>query len=209
MPVGAIVGLSVAVVALLLIVLLLCSYVKSEPDEAIMISGLHGMRIICGKSGWRLPFLQRKDRLSLRVFLVDVAIREPISANGLVDVDVRCVADLKVASDAESLERAFSAMSGMSYAELAECVKPIIAASLRDAVAAIGHKQLVQDRKCVVEAVKENTLPALGKLGLELVDLDIDDVYYSCRVVDGLAVVVTAAPPAPSKKTKGKTDLTE
>ena len=48
----------------LLIIFLLCSYTKAGPDEAIMISGLGKRKILRGKAGWRIPFLQRKDRLS-------------------------------------------------------------------------------------------------------------------------------------------------
>ena len=67
---------SVAVV--LLVVLLICSYTKAGPDEAIMISGLGKRKILRGQAGWRIPFLQRKDRLSLKVFQVDIKTREPI-----------------------------------------------------------------------------------------------------------------------------------
>ena len=59
-------------VLILLVVFLICSYTKAGPDEAIMISGLGKRKILRGQAGWRLPFLQRKDRLSLKVFQVDI-----------------------------------------------------------------------------------------------------------------------------------------
>ena len=67
-----------AVLVLFLIIFFACSYTKAGPDEAIMISGLGKRKILRGKAGWRLPFLQRKDRLSLKVFQVDIKTREPI-----------------------------------------------------------------------------------------------------------------------------------
>ena len=63
---------------IMLIIFICCSYTKAGPDEAIMISGLGKRRILRGQAGWRIPFLQRKDRLSLKVFQVDIKTREPI-----------------------------------------------------------------------------------------------------------------------------------
>ena len=63
--------LGVALV-ILIIIFILCSYTKAGPDEAIMISGLGKRKILRGKAGWKIPFLQRKDRLSLKVFQVDM-----------------------------------------------------------------------------------------------------------------------------------------
>ena len=50
------------VAVILLIAFILCYYTKAGPDEAIMISGLGKRKILRGKAGWRLPFLQRKDK---------------------------------------------------------------------------------------------------------------------------------------------------
>ena len=59
-----------AALVLFLIILLLSAYTKAGPDEAIMISGLGKRKILRGKAGFRLPLLQRKDKLSLQVFQV-------------------------------------------------------------------------------------------------------------------------------------------
>ena len=64
--VGLVIGLSVLVI--LLIVFFACGYVKAAPDTAIIISGAGKKKILIGKAGYRLPFFQRLDRLSLRVF---------------------------------------------------------------------------------------------------------------------------------------------
>ena len=69
------------VAAVLLFIFLLCSYTKAGPDEAIMISGLGKRKILRGKAGFRLPILQRKDKLSLKAFQVDIKTRESIPTN--------------------------------------------------------------------------------------------------------------------------------
>ena len=67
------IGYIVAGVVLLLgIVLLVCGYLKAPPDTAYIISGFRKRRILIGKAGWRIPFFERVDRISLRVMQVDV-----------------------------------------------------------------------------------------------------------------------------------------
>ena len=50
--------------ALLLIIIIVCiGYVKSPPDTAYIISGFRKPRILIGKAGIRIPFLERLDKL--------------------------------------------------------------------------------------------------------------------------------------------------
>ncbi len=67
---GVLIG--VGVVVALLIVVLLVGYVKAPPDTAYIISGFRKTRIMIGKAGIRIPFLERLDKLSLKMFSVDV-----------------------------------------------------------------------------------------------------------------------------------------
>ena len=63
------IGVAVAVVLLLVIVLI--GYVKAPPDTAYMISGFRKTRILIGKAGIRIPFLERLDKLSLKMFSME------------------------------------------------------------------------------------------------------------------------------------------
>ena len=74
------------VVAVLLLIFILCSYTKAGPDEAIMISGLGKRKILRGKAGFRIPVLQRKDKLSLKAFQVDIKTRESIPTNEFINI---------------------------------------------------------------------------------------------------------------------------
>ena len=58
--------------AIVIVLLILIGYVKAPPDTAYMISGFRKPRILIGKAGIRIPFLERLDKLSLKMFSVDV-----------------------------------------------------------------------------------------------------------------------------------------
>ncbi len=179
--------LGVALVVLI-IIFILCSYTKAGPDEAIMISGLGKRKILRGKAGWKIPFLQRKDRLSLKVFQVDIKTRESIPTNEFININVDGVANLKISSDPELLERAFEATLGMNQDDLIEQVKQVLEGNMREIIGTVGIRQLVQDRKGVAEAVKENVIPDMSKLGLELVNFNIQNFSDGNHVIENLGI---------------------
>ena len=176
------------VLVLLLVIFILCSYTKAGPDEAIMISGLGKRKILRGKAGWKIPFLQRKDRLSLKVFQVDIKTRESIPTNEFININVDGVANLKISSDPELLERAFEATLGMNQDDLIEQVKQVLEGNMREIIGTVGIRQLVQDRKGVAEAVKENVIPDMSKLGLELVNFNIQNFSDGNHVIENLGI---------------------
>ena len=66
--------IAIASIVALLLIVFVSGYLKAPPDTAYIITGLGKKRILIGKAGWRVPFLTRVDRLSLRVMQVDVKI---------------------------------------------------------------------------------------------------------------------------------------
>ena len=83
--------------------LLIAAYTKAGPDDAIMISGLGKRKILRGRAGMRIPFFQRKDRLSLKAFQVDIKTRESIPTNEFINIMVDGVANLKISSNPQLL----------------------------------------------------------------------------------------------------------
>ena len=55
-------------IALLVILTLTLGYVKSPPDTAYIISGFRKPRTLIGRAGIRIPFLERLDKLYLKMF---------------------------------------------------------------------------------------------------------------------------------------------
>mgnify|MGYP003302606687 CR=1 FL=1 len=58
---GIAIGIGVVVAAI--VALFASGYVKSPPDTAYIISGFRKPRILIGKAGIRIPFLERIDKL--------------------------------------------------------------------------------------------------------------------------------------------------
>ena len=169
-------GLIVAIVVLLIAILFLAiGYLKAPPDTAFIISGLGKKRILIGKAGWRIPFFERVDKLSLKVMTVDVKTSEAVPTNEFINVMVDGVANVKVSSDPELLTRAAEALLGIAQPELIAMVTQVLEGNMREIVGSVGLKEMVQDRQGVAKKITENVVPDMRKLGIEVVNFNIQN----------------------------------
>lgn len=180
--------IAIVVVALLLVILFFTSYIKARPDEAIMISGVGKKRILIGKAGFRIPFLQRKDTLHLKAFQVDVKTEESIPTKEFININVDAVANLKIGSTPELLETAFQALLCISERDRISQVQQVLQGNLREIIGTVGIRQLVQDRQGVAEQVKENVIPDMAKLGIELINFNIQNFSDNNKVIENLGI---------------------
>ena len=175
-------------VAVFLIILFIASYVKAAPDTAIIVSGAGKRKILIGKAGFRIPFLQRIDKLSLRVFQVDIKTDEAIPTSNFINIRVDGVANLKISSDPELLERAAEAILNMNEADLIKQVQQVLQGNMREIVGTVDIKKLVQDRQGVANSVKENVVPDMAKMGIEVVNFNIQSFSDDNHVIENLGI---------------------
>ena len=78
--------------ALLFICVFTMSYIKAAPDEAIIVSGLRKEpRVSIGRAGFRIPFFERADHLSLQLIQIDVKTGSPVPTKDYINVSVDAV----------------------------------------------------------------------------------------------------------------------
>ena len=78
----------VAVAALLLLIFL-TGYVKAPPDTAMIISGLRkNPKVLIGKAGIKIPFLERKDELNLQLIPIDVKTSNAVPTADYININV-------------------------------------------------------------------------------------------------------------------------
>lgn len=179
-PIAAAVFVIVAFVAL--------GYLKAPPDTAYIISGLGRKRILIGKAGWRVPFFERVDKLSLRVMQVDVKTSEAVPTNEFINVSVDGVANIKVSSDPEYLKRAAEALLGMRQQELISLVTQVLEGNMREIVGSVGLKEMVQDRQGVAKKITENVVPDMQKLGIEVVNFNIQNFKDAAGTIENMGI---------------------
>ena len=176
------------VVGVLLIIIAIIGYMKSPPDTAYIISGLGKRRVLIGKAGWRVPFFTRVDKLSLRVMQVDVKTSEAVPTSEFINVTVDGVANIKISSDPQLLERAAESLLGMRREEMIFLVTQVLEGNMREIVGAVGLKEMVQDRLGVARKITENVLPDMEKLGIEVVNFNIQNFKDGNGTIENMGI---------------------
>ena len=180
--------LALAVVAIVALALFVMGYQKAPPDTAFIISGMGKRRILIGKAGWRVPFLERVDKLSLQVMTVDVKTSEAVPTNEFINVMVDGVANVKISSDPELLDRAAEALLGMKQGELVAMVTQVLEGNMREIVGSVGLKEMVQDRQGVATKITENVVPDMQKLGMEVVNFNIQNFRDNAGTIENMGI---------------------
>ncbi len=172
----------------LVILYIAMGYLKAPPDTAFIISGLGRRRILIGKAGWRVPFLERVDKLSLQVMTVDVKTSEAVPTNEFINVMVDGVANVKISSDPKLLEKAAESLLNMDKPHVIAMVTQVLEGNMREIVGSVGLKEMVQDRQGVAKKVSENVIPDMAKLGIELVNFNIQNFRDNAGTIENMGI---------------------
>ena len=77
--------------AVLIIVLVLffgISYVKAPPDTAFIITGLRKQMTLIGKAGFRIPGLERIDKIPFNLIQVDIKTASAVPTKKFINIFV-------------------------------------------------------------------------------------------------------------------------
>lgn len=183
---GLIIG--AGVLAILIVIFFALGYMKAPPDTAYIISGPFRRKILIGRAGFRIPFFERVDKISLRVMQVDVKTSEAVPTNEFINVNVDGVANIKVSSDPELLKKAAEALLGMKQGELINLVTQVLEGNMREIVGSVGLKEMVQDRQGVAKKITENVVPDMEKLGIEVVNFNIQNFKDNAGTIENMGI---------------------
>ncbi len=93
----------ILIVAAIIILLFAISYVKAPPDTAYIITGPRKQRVLIGRAGFRIPFLQRVDKLPLNLIQVDIKTPDAVPTSEFINIFVDGVANIKIGSSKEDI----------------------------------------------------------------------------------------------------------
>lgn len=181
-------GIAIIIAAVVIVLFLLMGYVKAPPDTAYIITGLGKRRILIGKAGIRIPFVERLDKLSLRVMQVDVKTSEAVPTNEFINVTVDGVANIKISSNPELLGRAAEALLNLDQQQLITLVTQVLEGNMREIVGSVGLKEMVQDRQGVAKKITENVVPDMEKLGIEVVNFNIQNFKDGAGTIENMGI---------------------
>lgn len=187
-------GLIIGIIsALIIIVIILTGYVKASTDEMIIISGFRGApRFVTGRATIKVPFLERRDRLTLRVIKIDVKTEMPVPTNEFIDVSVDSVVVAKISDDVEHIKLASQNFLNKDEAYIMDMVTDVLEGNIREIIGTMTLRDMISDRQAFADKVQQNAVPDMENMGIEIVSFNVQNFWDENGIIADLGVENTA-----------------
>ncbi len=151
-------------------------YRKAGPNEALVVYGFGGTRIVIGRGTLILPMLQTYRDLSLELMSFDVAPPQDLYTKQGVAVTVEAVAQIKVKSDPESIKTASEQFLSKSDQDREALIRLVMEGHLRGIIGQLSVEQIVKEPEMVGDRMRATCADDMSKMGLEVISFTIKEV---------------------------------
>ena len=167
----------IGIIVLILIILFMTGYVKAPPDKAYIISGYRKEpRILIGRAGVKIPFLERRDDLIVKQITVDIKTNGYIPTLDFIGVDIDAVAKIRVKTDAEGIKLAMKNFLNMREDMIVTALTDSLQGNMREIIGTVKLKELCTDRKKFGDEVQEKAQKDMNALGIEIISCNIQRI---------------------------------
>src|ERR1700704_5116432 len=168
-------GLMVLVI-LFLMSMLARLYRKAGPNEALIVYGFRGTRVVQGHGTVIFPMVENCKGLSLELMSFDVAPQQDLYTKQGVAVTVEAVAQIKVKSDKESILTAAEQFLTKTDQERESLIRLVMEGHLRGIIGQLTVEQIVKEPEMVADRMRGTCADDMNKMGLEVVSFTIKEV---------------------------------
>lgn len=177
----------IAGVIILLVIVLLTMYVKAPPSVAYVLSGLRkDPRILIGTGGFKIPIIERLDKVFLGQTTVDVKTSLPVPTHDFIDVMVDAVCKVRVQPTPDGTRLAAKNFLNMNPEDIASQVKDSLEGNMREVIGAIDLQKLVTDRDAFSDQIQQKAAKDMAKLGLEILSCNIQNITDKNGLINAL-----------------------
>ena len=149
---------------------------KAGPNEALIVYGIRGHRVVKGHGTVILPVVELARTLSLELMSFDVAPQQDLYTKQGVAVTVEAVAQIKVRSDNESIMTAAEQFLNKTPAEREGLIRLVMEGHLRGIIGQLTVEQIVKEPEMVGERMRATCAEDMSKMGLIVVSFTIKEV---------------------------------
>jgi flotillin len=149
---------------------------KAGPNEALIVYGFRGPRVITGHGTVIFPMVENCRELSLELMSFDVAPQQDLYTNQGVAVTVEAVAQIKVRSDQPSILTAAEQFLSKAPQQREGLIRLVMEGHLRGIIGQLTVEQIVKEPEMVGERMRNTCAGDMSKMGLEVVSFTIKEV---------------------------------
>lgn len=182
-----VIAISVAIVFFVLLFVL--GYVKAPPDTAVIISGIRkNPRVLIGRAGVKIPFLERTDRLLLKQITIDIKTGDRIPTKDFINISVDAVAKVRVGTSDEMIKLAMKNFLNKSEQQIIIDLQDSLQGNMREIIGTMALKEICNDRNGFGNGVQESATPDMNKLGIEILSCNIQNITDSNGLIQDMGM---------------------
>jgi flotillin len=151
-------------------------YRKAGPNEALIVYGFRGPRVITGHGTVIFPMVENCRELSLELMSFDVAPQQDLYTNQGVAVTVEAVAQIKVRSDQPSILTAAEQFLSKAPQQREGLIRLVMEGHLRGIIGQLTVEQIVKEPEMVGDRMRNTCAGDMSKMGLDVVSFTIKEV---------------------------------
>jgi flotillin len=180
----------------------LTRYKRCPSDRILVIYGRVGegrsARCMHGGAAFVLPIVQDYQYLDLRPMSIDIQLNNALSKQN-IRVSVPSTFTIGITTDPDKMGNAAERLLGLNSAQMMQLAKEIIFGQMRQVVAAMRIEEINADRDQLIEAITKNISTELEKVGLRLINVNIQDVTDESGYIEALGKEASAKAIADAK----------
>jgi flotillin len=202
----------VIVVALVLILLAIKKMIYiCGPNEVLIFSGKRrrvrtqrmidgktvsevielGYRTIKGGRGFRIPMMERVDRIDLTNMIIEVSIANAYSKGG-IPLGLHGVANVKIAGEEPVLDNAIERFLGKPRDEIIRIIRETLEGNLRGVLSTLTPEEVNEKKEAFVEHLQEEAIKDLQRLGVVVDTVKIQNVYDDVGYLNSIGRIRSA-----------------
>lgn len=201
--------IAIVVLAIAILVILASGYVKASPNKAYIISGIkREPKVLIGRAGIKIPFLEKKDELILKQISIDIKTNGYIPTKDFIGVDIDAVAKVRVLTQRDvtvnakgevvagadsnkriTTEMANAAMKNflnMNEDQIRDALTDSLQGNMREIIGTQCLKELCNDRKTFGDEVQAKAQKDMNALGIWIESCNIQKIEDENNLITAL-----------------------
>ena len=201
--------IAIIVLAIAILAILASGYVKASPNKAYIISGIkREPKVLIGRAGIKIPFLEKKDELILKQISIDIKTNGYIPTKDFIGGDIDAVAKVRVLTQRDvtvnakgevvagadankriTTEMANAAMKNflnMNEDQIRDALTDSLQGNMREIIGTQCLKELCNDRKTFGDEVQAKAQKDMNALGIWIESCNIQKIEDENNLITAL-----------------------
>lgn len=174
---------------IVIIVLLVLGYTKAPPNKAAVITGLRDKpKVLLGKTGFKIPFLERVDWMGVGQIDIDIETEDYIPTKDFINIKVDAIAQVAVDITPDGMEIAMRNFLNKKAEAVKETISKSLQGNLREIIGTMELKDICQNKTEFSEQVKANAEGDIAQLGIRILSFNVQNIQDKDGLIDDLGI---------------------